>query len=96
MVFLAILLGIMAGAIGFAPLLFGLRWAHRNPEVGNIAPMTRLVICLIISFVLVFAITITFVLLDKADAIAFVIAEVIALSVIAIAYGIHSVKSRQQ
>lgn len=52
---LAIALGILAGIAGFLPLVFGLHRVKHMTDSGNLGHMGVLMLCLLFSFVLMFA-----------------------------------------
>lgn len=84
----AIVLGLLSGAAGFAPLLVGLRLAKQATATSNFGHMAILIIALVVSFVLMFAFALLCVMLARDLALPFVLAEAVALSVVAIAYGV--------
>lgn len=86
---LAIVLGALAGALGFAPLFIGLRLTRKTTATSPVGPMAVLMLSLVVSFVLVFVLAIAFVSWDKPHGLPFVLAEVLCLSAVAIAFGIH-------
>ena len=86
---LAIVLGALAGALGFAPLLIGLRLTKKTTATSPVGPMAVLLLALVVSFVLVFVLAIAFVSWDKPHGLPFVLAEVLCLCAVAIGYGIH-------
>ncbi len=91
----AIVLGALSGVIGFLPLYFGLRLTKRTAASGVAGSMTILIIMLIVSFAVLFALAILCVVFYRSLALAFVLAEVIALSVVAIVFGVRSVLTRK-
>lgn len=88
----ASILGIVSGILGFIPLVIAFLMTKRNPSSKNFAPMAKLILGLISSFVLLFLLAILFVAFDRDDSLFFVLAEAIALCASAIAYGIWSQK----
>lgn len=85
---LAIILGALAGVLGFLPLFIGLRIARRVTTTSNFSHMSILIIALIASFILMFALAIVCVSVARDVAIFFVLAEAVALSIAAIVFGI--------
>ena len=85
---LAIALGAISGAVGFAPLVVGLRLTKRTTATSSFGPMAILLIALVVSFAIVLAAAIAFATWDKPNGFPFVLAEVIALATVAIAFGI--------
>ena len=81
---LAIALGILAGIAGFLPLVFGLHRVKHMTDSGNLGHMGVLMLCLLFSFVLMFAFAILCINVNR-DA---VLSEAGALSVTAIAFGV--------
>lgn len=93
---LALILGVLAGAIGFIPLVIALARTKHNPQTGNFAPMAKLLLGLFASFAVLVGCAILFVAFDKPDGLFFALAEALALSISAIAYGIHSHQVRKK
>ena len=83
---LAIALGAAAGIVGFAPLVFGLHRVKHMTDAGNLGHMGVLMLCLLFSFVLMFAFAILCV--NRDAALPFVLSEAGALSVTAIVFGV--------
>lgn len=84
----AILCGVIAGVVGFLPLLVGLRLTRKVTATSNFGHMSILIISLIISFVIMFACAIACVQLARDVAMPFVLAEAVALSVTAVVFGV--------
>lgn len=84
----AIVCGAIAGIIGFVPLIVGLRMTRKVTATSNFGHMSILLLSLIISFVLMFAFAIICVNVARDVAMPFVLAEAVALSVFAIAFGV--------
>ncbi|MEC4273244.1 hypothetical protein VJ923_08755 [Adlercreutzia sp. R25] len=85
---LAIALGVLAGIAGFAPLVFGLHRVKHMTDSGNLGHMGVLMLCLIVSFVLMFAFAIICINVNRDAALPFVLSEAGALSVTAIIFGV--------
>lgn len=85
---LAIILGLLSGVVGFAPLFIGLRLTKRVTATSNFGYMSILLIALVVSFALMFAFAIVCVNVAREVAIPFVLAEAFALSIMAIVFGI--------
>ena len=85
---LAIALGVAAGIVGFSPLVFGLYRVRHMTDSGNFGHMGVLMVCLLISFVLMFAAAILCISLARELALPFVLSEAAALSITAIAFGV--------
>lgn len=86
--FVAILLGIVVGVLGFLPLVGGLRLTRRANAGNNMVSMSMLLLGLLVSM-LVLAIPLIIVALNFRDLVLpFVLAEAIALVVTAIVYGV--------
>lgn len=86
--FVAILLGIVVGVLGFLPLVGGLRLTRQANAGSNMVSMSMLLLGVIVSM-LVLAIPLIIVVLNFRDLIfPFVLAEAIALVVAAIVYGV--------
>ena len=91
MVVIAIILGALAGLVGFLPLLFGLRMTKKTVSAGVAGSMAVLFLALLVSFVILVMTAVVCIALDRGLGFPFVVAEVIALSTAAIAYGVASV-----
>ncbi len=85
---LAIILGLLSGVVGFAPLFVGLRLTKKVTATSNFGYMSILLLSLVISFVLMFAFAIICVNVAREVALPFVLAEAFALSVMAIVFGV--------
>lgn len=92
----AVILGLLSGIVGFAPLLVGLRLTKRVTATSNFGHMSILIISLIVSFVLMFALAMLCVAFARDYALPFVLAEALALSVTAIVFGIMRSKSNKE
>lgn len=88
---IAILLGIVSGIVGFMPLLVGLKLTKRSTHAGVGGSMFLLIVGLIVSFVLLFVFAVLCININRPLALPFVLAEVVALCVTAIGYGVWSV-----
>lgn len=84
----AIVLGALAGFVGFLPLFFGLRMTRRVTDTSNIGSMGALLLGVLASFVLLFGTAIVCVMVARDLVLPFVLAEVVVLSVAAIGFGI--------
>ncbi len=85
----AIICGVIAGFVGFLPLLVGLRQTRKVTATSNFGHMSILLISLVISFALMFAFAILCVNVARDGAMPFVLAEAVALSVTAIVFGVR-------
>ena len=85
---LAIALGILAGIAGFLPLVFGLHRVKHMTDSGNLGHMGVLMLCLLFSFVIMFAFAILCINVNRDAALPVVLSEGGALSVTAIAFGV--------
>ena len=85
---LAIALGAAAGIVGFAPLVFGFHRVKHMTDAGNLGHMGVLMLCLLFSFVLMFAFAILCINVNRDAALPFVLSEAGALSVTAIVFGV--------
>ena len=83
---LAILLGILAGLVGFVPLVLALRLTKRTVHGGTAASMIVLLLGLAVSFAALFAFAALFFGFDHDNGIAFLLAEVVALSAAAVGF----------
>ena len=84
---IAIVCGVLSGVIGFLPLFIGLRLTKRVAIPGNFGQMSILIVCLLVSFGIMFGLAAICIAANKDMAIPFVLSEAIALSVSAIAFG---------
>lgn len=89
---IAVVCGLLAGIVGFVPLLIGLRLTKKVTSTSNFGHMSILIISLVASFVVMFALAILCVAVARDFAMPFVLSEAVALSITAIAFGI--VRSR--
>ena len=85
---LAIVCGALSGFVGFLPLILGLRMTRKFVASGNFGQMGMLLLCLIISFILMFVFAVICIMIDRGLALPFVLAEAVALCVSAIGFGI--------
>lgn len=88
---IAIALGLLAGALGFAPLVFGLHMTKRTTATSNFGPMAILMLCLLVSFVILFAAAVICVQVARDFALPFALAEAIALCVVTIGFGVSRI-----
>lgn len=93
---IAIICGLLSGVVGFLPLLVGLRLTRKVTSTSNFGHMSILIISLIVSFVIMFALAMLCVVLARDVAIPFVLAEAIALSVAAIVFGVLRTKGKSK
>ncbi|WP_165061268.1 MULTISPECIES: hypothetical protein [unclassified Adlercreutzia] len=91
---LAILLGVLAGLVGFVPLVIGLKLTKRTTHGGTAASMIVLMLGLVVSFALLFAFAALFFGYDHDRGIAFLLAEVLALSAAAIGFALWQMLRR--
>lgn len=95
--FLAIVLGVLAGAVGFLPLVLGLTITRKKlANKGQAGPMIVLIGSLFVSFIFLFLVSLAFASYDKPSVLPFVLSEAIALCVVAIGFGVWSVRSREK
>lgn len=78
--------------VGFLPLLVGLNMTKKVTSTSNFGHMSILILSLVVSFVVMFALAVLCVVVARDYAMPFVLAEAVALSVVAIAFGV--VRSR--
>lgn len=88
--------GLLAGVVGFLPLLVGLRMTKKVTSTSNFGHMSILIISLIVSFVVMFALAMLCVVVARDYAMPFVLAEAVALSVVAIVFGVMRSKSNSK
>ena len=93
---IAIVCGLLSGVVGFVPLLVGLNMTKKVTSTSNFGHMSILLISLVISFVVMFALAIACVAVARDYAMPFVLAEAVALSVVAIAFGVIRSKSNNK
>lgn len=87
----AIALGLLTGIVGFLPLVFGLRMTKRTTATSSFGPMAILMLCLLLSFVILFAAAIVCVKLARDFALPFALAEAVALCVVTIGFGVSKI-----
>ena len=87
----AIILGALAGLAGFIPLWFGLRLTRKTTHAGVAGSMTVLLLGLLVSFAVLLGCAFGCIYVARDLALPFVLAEVVALSVIAIVYGVNKI-----
>jgi hypothetical protein len=96
-VVLVILLGILAGVVSFLPLVGGLRLSRKVTSTSNLSHASTLLLAVFGSIVVLFGSAVICILVDRADALAFVFAEAGGIVVIAIAFGITKlVRTKKQ
>ena len=84
----AIVLGALAGAAGFAPLFAGLRMTRRVTDTSNLGHAGALLLGVLLSVAVLFVTAIACALLAREFVLPFVLAE--ALSVAAIGFGVSN------
>lgn len=87
----AIILGLVAGALGFVPLLIGLRMTKKVTETSNFGHMAILMLALLISFVILFVTAIVCINVARDLVLYFVLSEAVGLCVVTIGFGISRV-----
>lgn len=92
----AIICGALAGVVGFVPLLVGLEKTKKVTSTSNFGHMAILIISLVISFALMFAFAIACALIARDLALYFVLAEAVALSVVAIVFGAKRLRNNSK
>lgn len=96
MIVLAVLCGLLSGVVGFLPLLVGLRMTKKVTATSNFGYMSILIISLVISFIVMFALAIICVNVARDYAMPFVLAEAVALSLVAIVFGFKRLRSKDK
>lgn len=86
--FVAVLLGVVVGVAGFAPLVFGMNKARNATATSNLGHAGSLLLGVLLSFVLIGGAMIVCALFFRDAAIPFVLAEAAGLAATAIAFGI--------
>ena len=84
----AIVLGALSGIAGFLPLMAGLRMTRKVTETSNLGHMGILLLSLLASFLILFVTLVACVLTARELVLPFALAEVLALSVTAIGFGV--------
>ncbi len=84
----AIVLGALSGVLGFLPLFGGLRLARRVTETSNLGHMGLLLLSVLASFLILFVTLIVCVVTARDLVLPFALAEVLALIVVAIGFGV--------
>lgn len=87
----AIILGLLAGVMGFVPLFIGLRMTKKVTETSNFGHMAILMLALLISFVILFATAIVCINVARDLVLYFVLSEAVGLCVVTIGFGISRV-----
>ncbi len=85
---LSIILGLLAGFVGFLPLLGALRLTKKVTTTSNFSHMSALLLGVLVSFLLLFGAILTCKLVAPDLVFPFGVAEVAALSVTAIIFGV--------
>lgn len=86
---LAIVLGVVTGAVGFIPLVFGLRMTRRVTATSNLGHMGILLLTVFASFIILLGAAIACIMLARDFVLPFVLSEAVALVIVAIAFGVH-------
>lgn len=87
--FFSILLGALSGVLGFLPLIWGMRLAHKATPTSNLGHAGALLLGVLLSF-LILAVTLVLCIVIARDmAFSFVLAEGAGLVFAAAAYGIY-------
>ncbi len=84
----AIALGVLSGIAGFLPLYGSLQLAKRATKTSNLGHMGSLLLGLLVSFLLLFGTALSCILIARDATLPFVLAEVLALIVAAIGFGV--------
>ena len=84
----AIVLGALAGAVGFLPLFGSLQLAKRATKTSNLGHMGSLLLGVLASFLLLFGAVLACALIARDLLLPFGLALAIALSVVAIGFGV--------
>ena len=84
----AVLLGIVVGIVGFAPLVYGMNLARKATPTSNFGHAGALLLGVLVSFVVLAASVVVCIALFRELTLPFVLAEVGALVVAAVAFGI--------
>lgn len=87
---IAIVLGALAGIAGFLPLFAGLRMTRRVTDTSNLGHAGALLLGMLISVAVLFVTAIACIVLARDLVLPFVLAEVVALSVTAIGFGVSN------
>jgi len=90
-----VVLGALAGVLGFAPLALGLRLTKRTTATSNFGPMAILMLCLLVSFAILFASAIACVTLARDVVLYFALAEAISLCVVTIGFGVSRILKKK-
>lgn len=86
----AIVVGALAGVAGFVPLFAGLRMTRRVTDTSNLGHAGALLLGVLLSVAVLFVAAIACALLAREFVLPFVLAEVVALSVAAIGFGVSN------
>lgn len=88
--------GLLAGVVGFAPLLVGLHMTRKVTATSNFGYMSILIFSLIISFIVMLGLAMLCVFIARDYAMPFVLSEAVALSASAIAFGVRKLVSNRK
>ena len=87
--FFSILLGALSGIVGFLPLIWGLRLAHKATPTSNLGHAGALLLGVLLSFLILAATMILCLIIARDMAFSFVLAEGAGLVCTAAAYGVY-------
>lgn len=85
-----IIIGIIIGAASFIPLWGGLQLAKRVTSTSNLSHAGSLLLAVFGSALVLFGAAVICILVDRADALPFVLAEVGGITVTAIVFGVKT------
>lgn len=86
---IAIVLGALSGIVGFLPLFAGLRMTRKVTDTSNLGHLGALLLGVLASFALLFATAIACAVFARDLILPFVFAEVAALVVAAVGFGLY-------
>lgn len=86
---LPIVLGAVCGVLGFVPLMAGLRLARKATSTSNLGHAGALLLGVFGSFILLIGTLIACIVVARDAVLPFTLAEVVALTVSAVAYGAY-------
>ena len=94
MVVAAVLVGIVIGVISFVPLVFGMNKARMATPTSNLGHAGALLLGVLLSFVILAVAVVLCIVFFRDLVLPFVLAEVAALIVAAIAFGVSRMINR--
>jgi len=86
---LAIIIGIIAGALSFLPLLGALVMTQRLSSTSNLSHASTLLLAVFGSMVVLFGSAVICIFIDRADILPFALGEAVGIIVVAVVFGVR-------